>query len=182
MLFRSGNARAQHNDFILLSEVITRRQSREGFMERTWHRLKSSFQETSQPPEIKMKLVSPTSYKYLKKWFTIKWLHGHPYVWNDEGNSPELTNSKISLTLWYFNVLIFFGNFTFVQFRTAQVYSDTSATAMQKMYMTLINALWFYEALLRIVGLRKRREIVGFLQEFFRFVDKYSGWNFYVEK
>ena len=122
-----------------------------------------------------MELISPTSYKYLQKWFASKWLYGHPYVWNSARNVPELTTSKIRLTMWYLNVFVFFVNFTFTQFRTFQVYFSTTTTTVERMYMALVSALWCYEAVFRIAGLLKRDEMVDFLQEFFQFLEKNSG-------
>ena len=126
--------------------------------------------------EIQRTIISPPTWKYLKKgYFFTRWFPFHPYKWDETTKGPNVVTGTFRHFFWHLHLLsaiIFYGT---LMYKCIQVTVLEPGSKVDQMYALFLTFYYSVFVLLQIHAALKRGEIVNWIRGFFLLTSKCEG-------
>ena len=91
--------------------------------------------------------------------FFSRFIHCHPFEWNEKKKLPQVVHSQWRIVHWYCNMSLAILNTCFVQFRSVQVFLHPESSTIRCIYMQLM-AFWYMAAsMMQLTFIRQRLDL-----------------------
>ena len=119
-----------------------------------------------------MLILTPTFLQYLKKGITFgQTFHFHPFIWNEDGNGPELCGWENGLGIWYCNVITSFLYTGLLGKRLVQVRTELNEegnpkwSLIKQVYVLFIFIYYSLALAFQVTLLLKKDELPTFFKQ-----------------
>ena len=124
-----------------------------------------------------MSFLTQKSRRILKGLFFLsRWIHCHPYSWNDVDSVPQKhTSGWLGTARWYFNVTLVLSYQVFLLYQLLQLTSSPDAGMLSKAYMSIMNIYFCTVSIFQVMAVLSRNRFEGFIVRYLRFLGTCGG-------
>ena len=129
-----------------------------------------------------MLILTSTFLKYVKKGFKFgQTLHGHPFVWDDTKDEPELCGWRNGLGIWYLNLILTLLYTGFLVQRVIQVHTEVDEegnlkwSLISQVYTLFIAVYYSLTLLLQVSLFVKKNKFCGYFRQTIKSVGILQG-------
>ena len=130
-----------------------------------------------------MVIISQRTLRYIKRSFTEgTYFCWHPYEWSTEKNGPKSTRSKRRLLIWYLNIAIAVGYFSFLCFQNLRATTSDATGVGQKIYMQFAMVVFSFPVFFQLNVIWSLALLPNFVRDFLRYSKEFEGKETFAEK